>query len=376
MMIIAETKNRQNGFTLIELMIGLAMSSLVILGITQLFVANSQTYNLLSGQSFMQESGRFAIRTILLSGQRAGFKGCFSNNDAVHKTFLADIPYEFDLTTGVIGYEGEAAAWSPDIEAVLPKTVGATDTNVYVAGTTGSGNGIDTSKILRGTDIVTFNYIDRKKHRLAVDMVTSAETLELESTDYDFGVDYMAYIHDCEKGTVFRVTGFDGTLKVEHDGSADADGYTNTLTRLAEFNTFATDAYVSAIVSETYYIQESEGVNRSAVKPMSLWRKSGVDAPVEVIEGIEDLQITYGIDTDNDSIPNKYVDADAVPDFGNVLTVRITVTANSVDDVGANSAPTHGCFSAGGRQYCRPGEQIDGLLRRSFSQTFVLKNSA
>jgi type IV pilus assembly protein PilW len=374
-----QTNARRNGFTLVEVLIGLALSSIVMLGITQLFVANSRTYNLLAGQSFMQESGRFAVKMITRSGQMAGYKGCFSKNAETHKTFLADIPYEFNIARGVIGFDGEdGGTWSPSIVAVLPQSTVADgnsgDSNIYSAGAIGPGNGIDTSMIMTGTDIITFNYIDSKKHRLKVDMVTSDEDIETEDTDYKFGTDYMAFIHDCEKATIFRVTGFDGALKIEHDATVDPDGYTNALTRLAKFYTFETDAYVSAIVSETYFIGESEGENKTGQHPMSLWRKTGVEAPVEVIEGIEDLQVSYGIDTDNDDVPNKYVDADLVVDFGKVLTLRIEIIANSVDDVNANTAPTYGCLAGGGRQYCRPGEPVDGLLRRSFSRTLVLKN--
>ncbi|HIG41727.1 MAG TPA: hypothetical protein EYQ14_14505 [Gammaproteobacteria bacterium] len=361
---------QQIGFTIVEMMVGLGLSSIITLGMMQLFVENTRTYHMLSGQSFMQESGRFAIKTLTRSGQMAGYKGCFSKNKEIYKTFLADIPYEFDIATSVRGFEAETTTWLPDIETVLPKTVSNVNSNIYAAGTAGPGNGIDTSKILRGTDIVTFNHIHETKHRLAVDMATSGEVVEVENAGFEFGVDHMAFIHDCEKGTVFRVTGFDGTNKVEHDGTVDADGYTNALTRLAEFNTFETDAFVSAIISETYFIMASQSENQFGNKPMSLWRKIGIEAPQEIVNGIEDLQVRYGIDTDNDNIPNKYVDANEVADFGSVLTLRITVVANSVNDVDGGSSPTHGC----GNQYCKPGETTDGLLRRSFTRTVVLKN--
>ena len=100
----------------------------------------------------------------------------------------------------------------------------------------------------------------------------------------------------------------------------------------------------------------------------------GPAAPEELVEGIEDLQIKYGVDTDNDDIPNRYLDADSVIDFDDVLTLRITVVANSVEDVGAKSGPTHGCTGSGGSQDCQPGETYDGLLRRAFTQTINLRN--
>jgi type IV pilus assembly protein PilW len=373
-MIVSGPHCPEKGFTLIELMIGLALVSIIGLGITQFLVANAQTYKFLGGQSRVQESGRFALETLIRSAQMAGFKGCFSTNDEVHKTFLADIPYEFDLTSSLLGYEGETTAWVPDIEAVLPRTVSTVDTNVYAAGAVGPGSGIDTDSILRKTDIFTINYISEKKHRLNVNMPTSAEEVEVDTTDFEFASDYMAYIHDCEKGTIFRVTGFGGGGEIQHNGVIDPDGYTNALLRLAEFNTFETDAYVSAIVSHTFFIAPGEAALNAGNTTMSLWRKVGPAAPEELVEGIEDLQVKYGVDTDGDDVPNRYLDADAVIDFNDVLTLRITVTSNSVEDVGGNTGPTHGCTSAGGAQDCQPGETFDGLLRRAFTQTINLKN--
>ncbi len=368
----------QNGFTLIELMIGMLLASIMALGISQFMVGNAQTFKFLDGQARVQESGRFALETLIRSAQMAGYKGCFSTNDEIHKTFLADVPYEFDLTKSLIGYEGETASWDPPIEAVLPKTVSGVDSNLYTADTTpsttvGPGDGIDTDSILRETDILTVNYINQKKHRLTANMSTSSEDIQVDDTDFDFDVDYMAFIYDCEKGSIFRITGLDGG-DIQHTGVVDADGYTNALTRLAQFNTFETDAYVSAIDSYTFYIAPGEAALNPGNTTMSLWRKVGPAAPEELVEGIEDLQIKYGVDTDGDGIPNRYQDAKDVIDFETVLTLRITVVANSVEDVGGLTGPTHKCTADGGSQDCLPGESYDGLLRRTFSQTINLRN--
>lgn len=364
----------QSGFTLIELMIGMLLASIMALGISQFMVGNAQTFKFLGGQARVQESGRFALETLIRSAQMAGYKGCFSSNDEIHKTFLADVPYEFDLTNSLLGYEGETASWDPDIEAVLPKTVSGVDSNLYAAGAVGPGDGIDTDSILRKTDILTVTYINEKKHRLTANMVTSSEDIPVDDTDFDFAVDYMAFIYDCEKGSIFRITGFTAGGDIQHTDVADADGYTNALTRLAQFNTFETDAYVSAIDSYTFYIAPGEAALNPGNTTMSLWRKIGPAAPEELVEGIEDLQIKYGVDTDGDGIPNRYQDANVVVDFEDVLTLRITVVANSVEDVGGLTGPTHGCTAGGGSQDCLPGETYDGLLRRTFSQTINLRN--
>ena len=57
-----------------------------------------------------------------------------------------------------------------------------------------------------------------------------------------------------------------------------------------------------------------------------------------------------------------------------MFTVRVSLVANTVDDVGGSVATTHGCDV----QTCYVGETgasgIDGLQRRSFSRTVALRN--
>ena len=112
-------------------------------------------------------------------------------------------------------------------------------------------------------------------------------------------------------------------------------------------------------------------MNNVGNNPLSLWRKSGLEAPVELIEGVEDLQLLYGVDTDEDRVPNQYVQANFVPSWQNVVTVRVTIVVNSIDNVGSTSVPTHGCAI----QDCVTDEVFDGLIRRSFTQTIQMRNS-
>ena len=54
----------------------------------------------------------------------------------------------------------------------------------------------------------------------------------------------------------------------------------------------------------------------------------------ELAEGIEDMQITYGVDTNNDKAVDQYVTANAVADWATVLSVRISLLLASVGLVG------------------------------------------
>ena len=157
-------------------------------------------------------------------------------------------------------------------------------------------------------------------------------------------------------------------LTIGHD-TANIDAHRNNDLNLALINSFGLDASVSAIESHTFYIAPSVGKNNDGNNQLSLWRKSTLSAPIELVEGVENLQLLYGEDTDSDDIPNKYQRADEVTDWAAVVTIRVTVIVNSIDNVGSTSVPVLSC---GDR--CIDGEVYDGLIRRSFTQTMHIRN--
>ena len=110
----------------------------------------------------------------------------------------------------------------------------------------------------------------------------------------------------------------------------------------------------------TYSIQD--GVSG---EPALFRSDNGVDS--ELIDGIEQMQIRYGIDTTDDDHPNQYVTSDDVPDMNDVMAVRIMLLVRSVNEfvVEAPQALDYNDtnFTAGDRR-----------LRQVFSTTITLRN--
>lgn len=67
-------RSRNQGFTLIELMISLGLGLLVAAAATQLFVTNLQGFNLQRGISDVQDNGRFALDFINRDVRQAGIR--------------------------------------------------------------------------------------------------------------------------------------------------------------------------------------------------------------------------------------------------------------------------------------------------------------
>lgn len=340
---------RQRGFSVIELMLALGLGLLVVTGIVNLFVGNAQTYRILNGQARLQENSRFAYEFITRAARSAGYFGCAPEFDNIVNTLNApgwnNIP-EFDVSSAVQGFEGNAdGTWSPALSS-LPRTVGGASANVYIV-----GNGIDTDEIVETTDVLLLRSLRQPTRRLTQVLGALDEpVVEAPGNVSDFAVGDIVLVSDCEQGAMFRVTGAAvaaNEVTLEHDAGG-AGIYENAVNITGPAGSpiprqlsiigqpYEQEAIVSAIQTDVFYIAPSAGVDNQGNTPNALWRKSGTAAPQELIAGVDDMQIQYGIDsTLNDGIANanQYVDFDDVPDVSQIVSLRVSLAVNSVDAV-------------------------------------------
>jgi type IV pilus assembly protein PilW len=67
------------GFGLIELMIGITLGSILLLGLSEVFSASRTAYNTAQGTAEVQENGRFALDFLERDGRMVGHMGCASD---------------------------------------------------------------------------------------------------------------------------------------------------------------------------------------------------------------------------------------------------------------------------------------------------------
>jgi type IV pilus assembly protein PilW len=88
-----------------------------------------------------------------------------------------------------------------------------------------------------------------------------------------------------------------------------------------------------------------------------------------VADNIEDMQVTYGIDSNKDGVIESYQDAGAVASFGQVAAVRVNLLVRGPS--------THA--ATGNQTYSFNGADVtktDGFLRQVYSATFTVRNQA
>ncbi len=96
---------------------------------------------------------------------------------------------------------------------------------------------------------------------------------------------------------------------------------------------------------------------------------NGSATPGIIAEGVENMQILYGEDTDGDKIANRYINASNIA-AKPIVSVRIALLVSTVESTGTIDTNTYALLNT-------PllGPINDNQLRRVFIRTIVLRNS-
>jgi type IV pilus assembly protein PilW len=328
---------RQDGFSLIELMIGMALALLLAAVIVTVFSRASRTSSVTQTINEMQEQGRVALDMLQQDVRLAGYIGCNSNrllnSGGLVNVTAAPAGYLNNIGQYLLGHEGTGAAFSPAASAGL-----ATADPVP----------------LLDNDAITVRIPAGEPVSLSATMANGTAAIPVFSTA-GFAAGQRAVIGDCTQSTAFVVTGLAGGLQ-------HADGALNAV---ADFGrAYGPDAMVAPFTTVTYYIAENGvGTNRSLYR-----RVNDAALSEEIVEGVEEFQLQYGLDTDGDIFADLFVTADNVADWSRVVSVRASLLMRSKLERAAQSPQTY-AFNG-----VPDVAAADDRLRRPFNVTIQLRN--
>lgn len=348
-------KIRQQGLTLIELMIALLLGAVLLAGILQIFGSTKQTYRMQDNMSRMQENGRFAMDFISKDIRMAGFWGCA--NPATIEKKLNDGNAAFDVFTRT------------DLTFKLNPTALA-----------GQDNDNTNASIVDGTDSITLNGALAPGVSLTIPAVGLTNPLSVTNNS-GLVVDSFVLISDCTSGDIFQIT--DVTTGSSSDTITHGSGNSGKLGNVSmnlgsgyvalnpgaplgpevpDQNPFGTAAQIYKTNFVRYQIRSGTGGQPG------LFRSTNGDDFLEIVEGIDDMQILYGADTNADNSPDYYVAAETGGlVMANVVSIRIQLLVASRD---ANLTQTNVTYTYNGNNVT----PTDRRLRRVFSSTIAVRN--
>ncbi|MGH8651231.1 MAG: PilW family protein [Gammaproteobacteria bacterium] len=345
----------QRGLTLVEIMVAVTLGLILTAGLIQVFVSNKQAYRVQEGLARLQENGRFASDFITRDLRGAGFLGCAGNTTPVVNTLNSAGLLPWNFASLIQGSEAtNTTAWNPALDGSIVSALG-------------------------GRDVLTV----RRSVGDAVPVIGQAPgappgsnpiTVALAACpvppnplcDFDTPPNPIAMISDCTNAAVFQVTNPNpsgGTINHASPGGAAPGNATTDLGK-----DFTNTAEVVRLSTITYYVRQT---GTASGRP-ALWHQVGGAAAQELVEGVEDMQIRYGVDADADRVPNQYLQANAVTDFNNVVSARVDLLLQSIEDNLTNAPPRYtynGVTCPGGA-----GCPTDRRYRQVFGATVGLRN--
>jgi len=139
-----------------------------------------------------------------------------------------------------------------------------------------------------------------------------------------------------------RMTGFWGckaatTPDADVAGTDGASGAADTLTLRGAFAPSAADAAAiyttctSPVLSTDTVYTDTKARIVYSITSSTLNRATG-GSTAAVADGVDNMQILYGADTDADGVANYYVPATNITNMANVISLRITLLVSTLDD--------------------------------------------
>jgi len=376
--------NKQHGLTLVELLVALAISAVILAGVVTLYVGSLGQSKLTSNLTSIQESGRFALDLISRDLRMAGYTGCLAY-DQIEEADNPDLtkPVSFwGLKTrggqsfvnqagrGIQGGEANNTAWGQSVPLVTIST-----------------NRVGTTALNWDVNVMTDNYVEAVPGSDAVRVWTTGEiAVDVSALDDTSGsivitvpagsglkVGDMIMYATCGNrvfGEICSTSNTTITLSSScNDQYAAVTGLGGGL-RLTG-NTATTNISSGEVFSYrdvTYFVGKRDS---DPLTPPSLFRAVG-NVSREMVEGVENMQILYGVDVDHKEgevrVADKYVTAAQVGSrWGDVVSIKVSLLIRSFEKritQGSNNISFNGTTIA----------TTDGYFRQVYSTTIALRN--
>ena len=310
------------GFTLVELMVAMTIGLIILGAVGQIFATSSGTYALEEGLARLQENGRFAMNFVVKDIRMAGYTGCAR------------------LSTGQIGNMVDPPADPTSFNADGIRGHASTGTGTSLGDWTPAlpASYFSNGEVKSGTDVIIIQHASSLGTHLVNNTTPSNANIQIlavaQINSYIAAGDVLM-ISDCKAADIFKATSVsNGTpVTIAHSNSGNSGNFLD--------HAYGNEAELMKLVSRAYFIGTGVSTGTSASTAPALFRKelvAGVPQAQELVDGVENMRVFYGEDTDvtADGAANIYQAANAVADWSRVVSVRLGLLVRTPDESGVD----------------------------------------
>ena len=310
----AAARPTQAGLTLVELLVALVLSLLVLGGLIQLFTSSRQAARVVEGISRMQDSGRFAMDALAFDIRQAGFKGSCMQPVNVLLNLGGDATLEmfYDLDAAVQGWDNTSG--TPDHGQTLTGYVAGTDVIMIRSASVSTGLTANGNTPRQAGNINLTGPSGQIQGEIV--LVASPE-----------GCDLFQNVSSANATNLSRggAGGFSPGNLNPSGGSDCSAANANCLS--TQYDDRMEILFYRASI---FYI----GTGASGLPTLMRQTRAGSAQGIvteELVDGILNMQILYGVDTSGDREADVFQNASGITNWNNVVAVRMGLLAISTE---------------------------------------------
>ncbi len=330
---------RNNGFTLIEMMIAITIGITLMAGIGQIYLSSKQSYTINEELINFQENGRYITNRIAEEIRMAGHAACL---DTAASSGSIEFSIDFIEKTKDFYKLAINAFEFSDTQSPNPKLPTGNNTpDDNALNPPASGN----------SDIISMQYGSFALNEIAADMASNTSSIAVSEVnplvatikENDF-----IMIADCDDANVFIAQENTINTLITHNG----------LTKHFIHPNDSKKPVIMHFISNTYYVGVNNGIKALYVRDNT--NADTTSNTAKIFEGIESMDIIYGVNTKKDGnapLKMKYLNASELTDNlrENIVSVKITFKLRSLNKVDK---------SGGEKEY----------MEKEFTSTIALRN--
>lgn len=339
-------RGKPHGVSLVELLVSLSLGLLVAGAMVALYLSTARNYRQFEAMGQLQSNARYVFEIMGHDIRMAGNMGCHVPEQPTPANFVS----QYDQH------------WWSNTDRPLFGIRESADANAAGDGGFPVEYG---DKALRGDSVIVLRADPDDQPTGVIAAYNSASNDPIRLATGSFNTGSLLLLTDCRTtSSLFQAKAAEQGNAVLHDSPLSSP-----LTGAQDM----TGAQLLHLSANAYYLRNStrkyanSGDYIPSLYRQTLTTSSGQMATKaeELVSGVTDLQIRYGVDSDGNGELDGYVDAGAVADWSQVLAVRVTITleANGDPDSATSTRHTLGNGST----------LADRLLRRSYTATFGIR---
>ncbi len=328
----------QRGLSLVELMVAMAIGTFLLAGAITVFGKTRDLYRTNDAAARLQETARYAMSTLEAELRMANYWGLMSRADLIENGPALDllnppaVDPTYTLPAELTGFAGTINQCGNMWAVKLPAYIEATDSYTFGCAAAGAG-------AVAGADTLTIRRASTQLIAAGAPLTASAGQIKLQTSRV--------------QGSLFS----SATLPA---------GY---LPPLSE---------TRALIVNGYYVgrdsNERAGTPSLRRKQLDVAGGAPTIADLQIVPGVEDLQIELGADFNNDQNADYFVQpGTAIPSGDQVVAVRVWLLVRAEQpEQGFTDGRTYDYASRTGANVLTPGDNFRRLL---VSKTIALRNT-